>query len=87
MTAAELAARIRDAREQQGITQAAAAEAAEVSQPLWALVERGRRSVKPETLLAMAAAVGLAVRHVPEEFFDVKNSRKNIRKAIDADSR
>lgn len=68
MNRTQAIAAIKSARLKAGITQAAAAQAAGISQPVWHHVEAGERSVAPDTIVRMAAAVGLRLRHVPESF-------------------
>lgn len=40
--------------------------------PTWHLVESGKRTVSPETIVRMAAAVGLKLRYQPERFARAK---------------
>jgi transcriptional regulator with XRE-family HTH domain len=57
-----LAARIRDRREQLGLTQAAAAARASMGQPDWSRLEAGRRADLPlSTLRRLAAALECSV--------------------------
>jgi transcriptional regulator with XRE-family HTH domain len=50
--------RLREAREEAGLTQSEAAAAARVSQPYWAQVERGVKSPGLEQLWQLAIAIG-----------------------------
>ena len=63
----QLAALIASHRQREGLTQRAAATAAGISQPAWHSAETGETGrVSADTLVRMAAAVGLKVQHVEE---------------------
>jgi transcriptional regulator with XRE-family HTH domain len=66
MTRAELTALIAKKRHEAGMSEAAAAKLAGISQSVWHRTEKGEPRVSAETLVRMAAAVGITVEHVEE---------------------
>lgn len=71
----EIPALIRRQREELGLTIRAAAAAAGISGAAWHNVEQSRRSVRPETIRAMLAAVGLTAEG---PFYVVRGPGKKI---------
>lgn len=61
MTLPELVQRIKEARESAGLSQAAAAKLAGVSQVFWWKFEAGQKGATPEVLARMGDAVGLEI--------------------------
>lgn len=68
MTRTEALLAIRAAREKAGLNQADVATQAGIGQSTWANAEAGKRTISAETIVRMAAAVGLKLRYEPERF-------------------